>query len=474
MLAAKAFVTHLLNHGSVRIPPALRWPPWTALRRPPEAPRRPSTRRLHGDEVADDLAWMRRVDDPGARRLPGGGERLDRRAHRAPGRPAATGRGRARRGAARRGRLGSLARGAAGTTAPAGRPGSSTPSTYGARSSPAAPSGRRRCCSTRTSSPPATTSSSSASARSARTAGCSRTPSTTTAARSTGCASVTSPPARTSPTSWRAPTTAWAGRRTAAACSTRPSTRPTGRTRCTATCWARARTRDEVVWHEPDRRFELDVPPTRSGAYVRLVASSRDTTEVRLVDASRPGDAAGRGRAAPARARVPRRPPAGSRRRPPAGRGRRRGPGVPARHGTGRDARADHWREVVGHRDDTRVVAADAFGDHVVVTERHGGRRRLRVLDPAGTTLRLLEPAGAGESVALGRTDEADVPAFRVVREGWVRPPIHLDHDLVTGEETRGPRAGRPRRPPPRRLRLRGRDGHRRRRRRCAALAGHP
>ncbi|MCY7344117.1 MAG: hypothetical protein LH603_20335, partial [Pseudonocardia sp.] len=32
--------------------------------RPPNAPRRPSTRRLHEEEVGDAYAWMRRVDDP--------------------------------------------------------------------------------------------------------------------------------------------------------------------------------------------------------------------------------------------------------------------------------------------------------------------------------------------------------------------------------------------------------------------------
>ena len=34
---------------------------------------------------------------------------------------------------------------------------------------------------------------------------------------------------------------------------------------------------DTVVWHEEDRRFELEVEPTRSGELVRLVARSRDT-----------------------------------------------------------------------------------------------------------------------------------------------------------------------------------------------------
>ena len=196
---------------------------------------------------------------------------------------------------------------------------------------------------------------------------------------------------------------------------------------------------DEVVWHEEDRRFELEIHPTRSGAFLRLAAFSRDTSEVRLVDTARPD--------APPVVVEP----------------RRRGvqyfldhqPGVQP-HDSGRllvvvdddgpefrlvaapvatPGRA-HWEEVLGHRDDTRVMEADAFGDHVVVTERFGGRRRLRVLDPSGSTVRLVEAEGPGETVRLGRTEESDVPAVRIVREGWVRPPADLDHDLVTGAET--------------------------------------
>jgi oligopeptidase B len=193
---------------------------------------------------------------------------------------------------------------------------------------------------------------------------------------------------------------------------------------------------DMVVWYEADRRFELDVAATRSGAYVRLVAASRDTSEVRLVDTGRPGD--------PAVVVEPRRP----------------GREYHVDHQPGPDGGRlllvvddlgaefrlvaapvatpgrDHWVEVLGHRDDTRVVAADAFGAYVVVTERHDGRRRLRLLDAAGAAERVLEPDGPGETIALGRTDEWDVPAFRVVREGWVRPPADLDHDLASGEET--------------------------------------
>ena len=196
---------------------------------------------------------------------------------------------------------------------------------------------------------------------------------------------------------------------------------------------------DEVVWHEQDRRFELEIHPTRSGAFLRLAAFSRDTSEVRLVDTARPE--------APPVVVQPRQrgleyfldhqPGAG-----PQDAGRLLivvdddGPVFRLVSAPVATPGREHWREVLGHRADTRVMEVDAFGEHLVVTERFSGSRRLRVLDAAGTTVRLVGADGAGETVRLGRTEECDVPAVRIVREGWVRPPADIDHDLVTGAES--------------------------------------
>lgn len=193
---------------------------------------------------------------------------------------------------------------------------------------------------------------------------------------------------------------------------------------------------DQVVWHEPDRRFELQIHPSRSGAFLRLAAFSRDTSEVRLLDTARPELA------------------------PVVVEPRRRGLEYFLDHQPGPDGGRllivaddagpefrlvtapvstpgrEHWEPLVEHREDTRVVAADAFGTHVVVTERFGGRARLRVLGASGETMRLVEPDAEGETVRLARNEEADRPACRIVREGWVRPPAEIDHDLASGEET--------------------------------------
>jgi oligopeptidase B len=192
---------------------------------------------------------------------------------------------------------------------------------------------------------------------------------------------------------------------------------------------------DTVVWHEADRRFELEIEPTRSGDLVRLVARSRDTSEVRLVAT----DALDQ----PPRlvaARVPGREYFVDHQPGPDG-----GRLLVVTDLEASEFRVmtaplptpgpEHWTELLAHDPAVRIEGADAFGDYVVVSERSGGRLRLRVLDRDGACVRLVEPDAVGESVALARNDEQDLRAVRLVREGWVRPPVTVDHDLDTGTE---------------------------------------
>jgi oligopeptidase B len=197
---------------------------------------------------------------------------------------------------------------------------------------------------------------------------------------------------------------------------------------------------DELVWHELDRRFELEIEATRSGDFVVLAAFSRDTSEMRLVPA-----------ADPARAAVVVQPRERGReyhldhQRGPDG-GRLllvvddAGPEfrlveLPVALVDGTDQRA-RWREVLPHRHDVRVLDVAAFADHLVVAERAGGQHQLRVLDADGHDLRVVRPDIPGEDISLGRNEEYDVAAVRVVREGWVRPPGDFDHSLADGHES--------------------------------------
>ncbi len=193
---------------------------------------------------------------------------------------------------------------------------------------------------------------------------------------------------------------------------------------------------DHLVWHEQDRHFELEVDSTRSGELLRLVARSRDTSEVRLVPAAAPD-------ATPllVEARVPGREYSVDHQPGPDG-GRLvlltdlDAPEYRVMTAPVSTPGAAQWTELLPHDPAVRVEGADVFGEHVLVSERHEGVLRIRVLDRAGATRRLVEPDAVGEVVRLGRNDEQDLRSVRLVREGWVRPPATVDHDLATGTET--------------------------------------
>jgi oligopeptidase B len=194
---------------------------------------------------------------------------------------------------------------------------------------------------------------------------------------------------------------------------------------------------DGVAWHEDDRRFELEVAGTRSGAFAVLTARSRDTTEVRLVPLDDLGSAAWSvaGRVAGREYLVDHDPGAA---------GADGGRLVIVTDADAPEYRvvtapvddAGTWTELLPHDLSRRVVSADVVGGHVVVGERSGGRLRVRVLDPAGRTVRVVEPDGPGEVVHVGPNDDIGSSSVRLVREGWVRPPTAVDHDLGTGLET--------------------------------------
>jgi oligopeptidase B len=197
---------------------------------------------------------------------------------------------------------------------------------------------------------------------------------------------------------------------------------------------------DEVVWHELDRHFELDIDTTRSREFVVLGAFSRDTSELRLVPTADPG-----------RAPVVVQPRERGREYhldhqsgPDGGRlllvVDDAGPEfrlveLPVALVDGGDQRA-HWREILPYRHDVRVVDVDAFHNHVVITERANGQHQLRVLDASGQALRVVRPDGPGEDVSVGRNEEYDVAAVRLVREGWVRPAADIDQAFSDGEES--------------------------------------
>jgi oligopeptidase B len=158
---------------------------------------------------------------------------------------------------------------------------------------------------------------------------------------------------------------------------------------------------DELVLEEADPRFEIRLRQCRSGRLAVVWAVSPDTTEVWVVDLTRPG--------APARSVG----------------GRREGVKYHAEHAplpdgedvllvvtdegaresrlvaapVPREVSQDHttWRELVPEDPAVRLERADAFEGHVVLSVRTDGERRLRLLTLEG----LLRGDGAAPGLEL-------------------------------------------------------------------------
>ena len=204
---------------------------------------------------------------------------------------------------------------------------------------------------------------------------------------------------------------------------------------------------DVLVLEEPDQRFEVNVRGTRSGSLVVIWSGSRDTSEVWVVDAADP-DA-----------------------EPCSVGGRRPGVEYHAEHAVladgsealmlvtndgaqefrlaaapvPRSADQDHsvWRPVLDEVPHERLERVDAFAEHLVLTLRTEGQRRLRVLptsilDPASGPVTPLDlgprfPAG---TVTLGPNQEFAATSVTVGDQSYVHPCAWSEVDLRTGHRS--------------------------------------
>jgi oligopeptidase B len=189
---------------------------------------------------------------------------------------------------------------------------------------------------------------------------------------------------------------------------------------------------DRLVLQEDDESFEVTVGGTRSGEWIVIESRSRDTSECWLLP-TRDTTAAPRSVA-----------------------GRRRGTEYTVDHApwdggdellmvtndqapefrvlAGATDTLGPWREVVAHEADVRVVAADAFAGHVVLTLRRDGLPLLRVAARDWSTSYDIPPADEASTVCLARVDDFDPGAVTIRTEGRTVPACWWDVDLASGD----------------------------------------
>jgi oligopeptidase B len=194
----------------------------------------------------------------------------------------------------------------------------------------------------------------------------------------------------------------------------------------------------EKVYHEPDERFWLAVGRTRSDAYVLIAAGSAVTSEVRYADAADPY--------AEFTTVWP----------------RRDGVEYSVEHAVagGQDrflilhndgavnftlveapvSDPTAQRTLIGHRDDVRVDAVDAFEHHLVVSYRREALPRVQ-LWPIGDDGEYGQPEeivfdSELMSAGLGANPSWRSPKLRIGAGSFITPTQIYDVDMATGERT--------------------------------------
>jgi oligopeptidase B len=193
----------------------------------------------------------------------------------------------------------------------------------------------------------------------------------------------------------------------------------------------------EKVYHEADERFWVAVGRTRSDAYVLIVSASAITSEVRYADAGDPH--------AEFVTVLP----------------RRHGVEYSVEHaivdGQNRflilhndgavnftlvEAPADDpgaQHTLIGHRDDVRLDAVDAFAGHLVISYRGEALPRIQLWPIDGDGYGRPEEISFDSelmSAGLGANPNWDSPKLRIGAGSFVTPVQIYDLDLVTGERT--------------------------------------
>jgi oligopeptidase B len=189
---------------------------------------------------------------------------------------------------------------------------------------------------------------------------------------------------------------------------------------------------DALVYSEPDETFEVGLSKTKSRAYLMLDVYSTLSTEVRLLDARTP-DA-----------------------KPKLFAPRERGLEYAVEHLgeqfyvlTNLDAQnfrvmrtpvastaKAHWRELIPHRADVRVLSIELFEDRMVLEQRRRGLVELVVHQLDGRPTRTIEFADPAYVAAAVDNLELDADKLRVSYESMTTPPSMFDIDMNTGERT--------------------------------------
>jgi oligopeptidase B len=200
---------------------------------------------------------------------------------------------------------------------------------------------------------------------------------------------------------------------------------------------------DARIYHEPDETFMITIARAHSGAYLLLTIGSHTSSEVRYLRAGEPTGAL--------EVIEPRRPWVEyyAEHQPGPSQGEDGGRFLIRTNDAAENFKLlaapvdmpgrEGWREIIPHRADTLIQDVRAFRDHLVVFERQGGYRRIRLSAPDGVSnvrhVEFPEPVYTFDSEAPWGTSLAEFAsdALRFQYSSLVTPDSTIDYDMAGG-----------------------------------------
>ena len=189
---------------------------------------------------------------------------------------------------------------------------------------------------------------------------------------------------------------------------------------------------DELVAREDDVRFSIGVGRTRSDALVVIQSGSTTTSEVWILDSA---DGAAQKRSVAGRT-----------------------PGVrySVEHAPGQDGGwlyvttddgapnykvirkrlnagpFEAWGEVIAHDPETLIQSIDVFSEHLVVSERREGLRKLRVLERATGGSHTIEMPEEISVIGMGANPDFETGVLRLNYQSPITPNSVYDYDIAS------------------------------------------
>jgi oligopeptidase B len=189
---------------------------------------------------------------------------------------------------------------------------------------------------------------------------------------------------------------------------------------------------DELVYEEPDERFNVDVFRTRSKAFIFLITASHTTSEARYIPADQPR--------AEWKLIEPRRQDIEY---------------YPDHNGESFYIRANdrgrnfrlvrapvdspqsaNWEEVIAHRDNVMLDDAEFFKNHYVLHEREHGLPQISIALLDGDGARRIDFPEPAYLVSPYVNREYDTTKYRYAYQSFITPLSIFEHDVFSGNST--------------------------------------